>query len=1719
MGIKTQTRKQAKPVTAWLPGFEPEGFLAENPLQGLASFAPDVTPTPVAVVSAAVVHAVMSQVPTAQDAFRMTDILKLNAEGEAVSVEATTPAVLEEVSVASVKSWPTFDPSRYTPGSNVQSRIAQNIRAIELLLELRKQPRPLTDDDRHTLLAYCGWGGAARMFEEHPGNSHEEQRQKLAGMVTPHEYASARASTTSAYFTEPSLIDVIWKMIRRLGFNGGKVIEPAAGTGLFLAHMPHDIAVNSDITAVEMDTLTAGILDKVFAEQGVKVHCSPIEKAPVPDGYYDLAVSNVPFGEHRSLETRKVGYADYSIHNYVIAKSIDLVRPGGLVVVITSSFTMESERKSHRDWINSQAELLGAFRLPDNAFKKSAATQVVTDILVLKKRNQPQFTATCQWAVQVQAPEALLRPGQALKVYSQPYRRDVDRHVPINEWYVKHPLNVLGQLVLETAQYGRTVVNTVASGDVDALTDRLDALVDTLPSDAYRPVVKAKEAEAAPVFEQVAATHAVKPGAYVLHKGRICMGQDTMNWIDVDDAFKGKARERIIGMIGVREVTRRLIDQQVQSDDDVAFKGLQSELNIKYDAFVAKHGNVHDTANFRVFRNDPDCPLLLSLEVFDEDADVYRKADIFSKRTAGRRQPPERADNVKDAMLISMGVYGRIHVGDMSKRLGVTPSEVVKGLKDEGLAYVDPADDRWKPADEYLSGHIRKKIAVAEAAGKAFERNVQALTNVLPKDLGPGEVEVRLGAPWVPISIVHRFACELVEIKDGTDLCVTYNEAGSTWGVTSSGHGDMKYLGNRVLNTSKWGTNDRCALRLIEAALNQVPPKITYTDIDDRTRVDKPRTMAAREKMEAIRHEFKAWAYRDPDRRDELLKIYNAEFNQIVDRQYDGSHLVLYGMSKVIVPYQHQLDAIWRIVSGGNCLLAHVVGAGKTFTMIAAAMEMRRLGKAHKPLIITPNHLLTQVAGDCVRFYPNAKILMASKDDLHGDKRMEFCARIASGSWDAVVMTQSTFERLPTGPEKTQRFMDELLAEVRSNLLKAEESKAKRTIKQCEKMLKSLEAKVTRALNEDGKDDLVFFESLGIDYIFLDEAHSVKNLMRVSKMPSIAGLSNASSNRAFDAWVKTSLIMAERGGQEGVCYSTATPISNSLAEMYTMQKFLQPETLKQHGLYEFDAWSATFGESVTSMEISPDGGGYRLATRYSRFTNVPEMMALFKQVADIRTRAMVKLPTPDIRSGKPIAICSPASDSLLEYTATLVERAEAIRSGLVKPEEDNMLAVTGCGRKAALDMRLVDPTLPFDPKGKVAQAVENIMRIWLETADQRGTQLVFCDLSTPSKVGFSVYNDLRQRLIDAGMPASEIEFIHDHDSDMAKDKLFRAVRSGRVRVLMGSTSKLGTGTNVQKRLKCVHQLDAPWRPSDVEQRDGRGLRAGNMWGEIELLRYVTEKSFDSYIWSLLETKAKFIDQVFSGSGLRSVEDLAMGALTFAEIKAIASGNPLVLEKATVDADVMKLTTLKSQWEQDRWAMGNRARSNAELIQTIEQSMGAVEADAAQIAAEIDGSDPFKPVGGWSDAAKMQSSIEGRIGAEIWFASKTFTGYGTKEVGTIGGMSLLFVRGHSVDVVLKSNRLGGPSYVVRRAGRLNDVFDTGAAVLSEIRGLIDEPRSRVDRLARMKRDIEDINAACGSGFEHEERLAQLVLRQREIEAALDLDKDEAGVEAVASTETA
>jgi len=1160
MGI-SQNVSTSNRASVWLDGFSIDDFMAP------------FAKTEIAVVTSAVakVDFEMEASITAGPSFTTEEASEQSFAMDAALQEwaATSNNLTDWTERKPV--WPKIDPMDYKPNLSTEARIVDNLTAVKLLRELQNTKREVTNDDRAVLLKYCGWGGLARLFAPDGSSRHRlaDQRDELAALTSESEFTSMQASITSAYFTDPVVVSAVWKIVEQLGFQGGRVLEPTAGVGHFLAGMPAELAMKSEISAVELDTISAGMLEASFAPLGVQVHASALEKARLPVAFYDLIIGNVPFGDHRSLDVSVAGYANWSIHNWVLGKSVDLVRPGGLIVLITSKHSLDSKTDSHRKWLSAHAELVAAYRLPTMAFRSQANTDAVTDIVVLKRRETPDYRAT-GWIDLGKATPEMLKQGQELMKDGHQYGHRIERDRSINSYYVRNPENVLGRLVFESTQYGETL-NPVFIGTLDELNDLLQKRIETLPTNVFKARAEDTYAEERTGMQRYQSESFIAPGTMVEKNGRICVSEGD-ELLDIDALFTGTARKRLLGMMEVRSSAVAVIEFQARSQDDVELRHLQTVLNGTYDAYVASYGYLCESANARLMRSDPAWPLMLALEIWDEENGKAVKADIFFKRTVGHRKAPDKVDNVKDAMLISLAEYGKIVLSDIAKRTGKPVIQVVKDFAADAIAFRDPELSRWVPADEYLCGHIREKISAAKAAGPAYAANVPALEAVLPKDLAPSEVEARLGAPWIPVDVIGQFACDLVGAKKD-DVNAEFEAQSATWSLKHTGW-RVESVGDHVLQTSKWGTGKRCALTLLEGALNQQPPTITV-EIDGKRVVDRMATLAAREKWQSIRDHFRKWIYQDPARCERLLRIYNDTFNQIVNRKFDGSHLLLPGMSEAVVPYGHQKDAIWRIVVNGNTLLAHCVGAGKTLVMCAAAMELRRLGKAVKPLHVVPNHCLEQYCAEFLRLYPQAKVLMASKDDLYGVNRKTFANRVACGDYDSVVMTQSNFERLMLSPSLQQEFITKLLSEARVAERLSKDAGTKRSLKEIEKRMKDLEARLERLSAAGNKDaDSIWFDELGVDYVFADEAHAYKNMPRISKMPRMAGLANVSSQRAFDVFMKTRVIMEQHGGrEEGVVFATATPLSNSLAELHTMQVFLQPFTLKKLGLYEFDAWS------------------------------------------------------------------------------------------------------------------------------------------------------------------------------------------------------------------------------------------------------------------------------------------------------------------------------------------------------------------------------------------------------------------------------------------------------------------------------------------------------------------------------------------------------------------
>jgi len=1596
--------------------------------------------------------------------------------------DSSKPSVVSPiVFTADAHSWATARISRalFSDLKGEVTKFEANVKAIELLRKLEMTDGIPASQERDVLNRYTGWGGIPGAFNVKQSEPAWVRRaEMLQGMLGEAEYNSARDSTPNAHYTSINVIEAMWAMVQRMGFSGGRVLEPAAGVGYFLGGMPTEIAERSEITAIELDNVSARILKALYNPYGVNVIESAFERTRLPEGFFDLAIGNIPFGNYKVPEMRNVTYQNFLIHDYFFAKALDLVRPGGLVVFITSSGTFDKNDESVRQYLASKSDLVTAVRLPEVTFKAIANTRVTTDIVVLRKRDKLS-SGKKPWMDIVQIHNDSPLYGEEVRSYYPDWR------MRANEYFVKHhPELVIGKLKLIDNGYEKSV-GCFFEGDLDK---ELAARVSMIEKDVYSDRLRSEKSSSRPPVTLIPTDDRI--GFRVIEDQIWESDGSRLTLVEVG----GTKAARIRGLIEIRDTVRALAEAQPVTEDDSALVPLRERLSSVYDAFVKKHGYIHDKANRTVFRQDADWPLLLSLESVDEEEGIVTKTDIFTRRTVGVTKRLVRASSAEEALMATLAETGAIDAIRLGDLLGKPSNAVLRELRERGAVFIDPESGRWETSDAYLSGNVRKKLTVAEASGEKYRDNVTALKAVIPPDLAPYEIGARIGSTWIPTSDYEAFLRETFE--DDEALLVAFNSVAGTGSVASS------WRVNRcVAATQTFGTSRIGAIELFEQALNQQVPTIYDYDPlrSDKRIVNRDETLAAREKQQELKDHFVKWLWADDARAQRLVRIYNDEFNNLVDRKYDGSHLVLPGFSDCVVLANHQKNAIWRmVVSGRNTLLAHPVGAGKTLEMICASMEMRRLGKARKPCHVVPNHILEQYTAEFLRAYPSAKVLMATKEDFVSDSRRELLSRIATGDWDAVILTLTMFERIALSDEQMKRFISDEILTIQAELNQYKrEDRSNKIVKELARAKKQWEARLTKLSRKDKKDDVLTFDDLGIDQLFMDEAHFFKNLYRHSKMNRIAGLPNSNSERAFDLFVKIRYLMQKREDGAGVVFATATPIANSMAEAWVMQRYLQPQTLMAYMIDSFDTWAGSFGEAVTALEVAPDGSGYRMNTRFARFINLPELLAIFRQVADIRTKESLNLPTPKVRRE---TVTAKASVALKKYVKVLVERAENIRNGYVDSHEDNMLSVTNDGRKAALDIRLVDPESEEEPGSKVELCAQNIHRIWSSNSERRATQLVFCDLSTPQADGrFNVYGELKNKLIELGVHAAEVAFIHDYDTDAAKAKLFKDVREGRIRVLLGSTWKMGIGTNVQTRLVALHHLDAPWRPADIEQREGRIERQGNLNEEVFIFRYVTEGSFDTYLWQTLETKAKFIAQVMHGdTGIRSAEEIELAALSYAEVKALASGNPMVLEKAGVDAEIAKLAVLKSHWDQQQWANRQEIASLPTRISGLERQIEAYKADIAA-RTDVSGTNFSIMVNGETFTDRKQA------GSALLKSIKSIHLNETRSIGAFGGFELL--------VRTLNRHTDGKFFVLR--GKLEHDTPT----VNTLEGAVTQLESKLISLDKdldtSRRQLEmavnrlnDLKYEVTRTFGQMDRLNWLRNRQREIEEELDISKGDA-----------
>ena len=1418
-----------------------------------------------------------------------------------------------------------------------KQKYARNIEAIRTLFKLEEEHRGATAEEQQVLSQYVGWGGLADAFDSGK-DSWAKEYVELKGLLSEDEYAAARSSTLNAHYTSPTVIRGIYDAVERMGFRSGNILEPSLGVGNFFGMLPDSMA-DSRLYGVELDSITGRIAKMLYPQADITV--AGFETTDRRD-FYDLAVGNVPFGQYK-VNDKAYNKLGFSIHNYFFAKAIDQVRPGGVVAFVTSRYTMDSKDSTARKHMAERADLLGAIRLPNNAFRANAGTDVVSDIIFLQKRDRPADIEP-DW----------VQLGKTEDGFA------------INQYFVDHPEMVLGELTTESTQYGREEL-TVAPIEGTSLADQLAEAVQHIEGQYTAAEVDAPDiAEEEATRRTLPADPEVKNFSYTVVDGEVFYRENSvMTQVELSDTAKG----RVTGMVELRQIVNELIQQQLNDFPDEDIKATQERLNAAYDAFTAQYGLLNDRKNGRLFEQDSSYYLLCSLENLDEQGQLKSKAAMFTKRTIRPERTVTSVDTPSEALAVSIGEHGKVDLPYMAELLG-TPGEYGRITTElSGVIFKDPAADPtdpeagWQMADEYLSGDVRAKLRMAQFAAETnpeFAVNVTALEKAQPRELEASEIDVRLGATWLDPDIIQKFMTETFQIPYYLRhaVKVRYSPYTAEWrveGKTATGRSD-------IISSETYGTSRANAYKILEETLNLKDVRI-YDTIEDaegkpKRVLNKRETMLAQQKQQVIKDAFANWVWQDPQRRIALVKQYNELFNSTRPREYDGSHIKFVGMNPEITLREHQRNAIAHVLYGGNTLLAHEVGAGKTYEMAASAMEAKRLGLCQKSLFVVPNHLTEQWASDFLNLYPNAKLLVARRKDFETANRKKFCARIATGDYDAVIIGHSQFERIPLSFERQERIIQEQIYETLAaiNELKVHAGE-NFSIKQMEKTRKTLETKLEKLRSDERKDDVITFEQLGVDRLFVDESHFYKNLFLTTKMRNVAGLSTSEAQKSSDMFGKCRYLDEITGGR-GVVFATGTPVSNSMTELYTVMRYLQYSTLQQKKLTHFDCWASTFGETTTAIELAPEGTGYRARTRFAKFFNLPELMSMFKEVADIKTSDQLHLPVP---VAKFETVVAKPSEIQKEMVQELSKRAADIHSGIVDASVDNMLCVTNDGRKIGLDVRLMNPMLPDDPNSKLNVCVQNVLKIWEEGKDQKLTQLLFCDLSTPKNDGnFNVYDDIRKKLVAAGVPENEIEFIHNADTEAKKAALFSKVRSGDVRVLLGSTAKMGAGTNVQSRLVAVHHLDVGWKPSDMTQRNGRIIRQGNMNKEVKVFNYVTEGTFDSYLFQTLENKQRFISQIMtSKSPVRSCEDVDEQALSYAEIKALCAGNPLIKEKMDLDVQVAKLKVLKADHQSQKFRLQDKLLTKFPAdIQETNAHIAGLKADAQLAAAHPQGKEEF-----------------------------------------------------------------------------------------------------------------------------------------------------------------
>ena len=1543
-----------------------------------------------------------------------------------------------------------------------KTKYAFNIAAIQTLKQIEAEGRQARPDEQEILSRYVGWGGLPQAFDAENA-SWQKEYQQLKSLLTDEEYAAARGSTLNAHYTSPVVIRAMYEALDSMGFQDGNVLEPACGVGNFFGMLPEAMQ-SSKLYGVELDSITGRMARQLYPD--VRIEITGFEKTNRKD-FFDVAVGNVPFGNYKVADRAFDKYG-FLIHDYFLAKTLEQVRPGGVIAFITSKGTMDKASPDVRRYIAQRAELLGAIRLPNNAFKANAGTEVTSDILFLQKREHP-IDIEPDW----------IHLGQTAD------------GIPVNSYFVDHPDMMLGRMQWDKSMYGNEKETTCEPIPGADLAQQLHAAVRNIDGEYKRIELSEMDINEG---RTIPADPDVRNFSYALVNGQVYYRE---NSVMIRPVLNQTTQERIKGMIELRDCVRKLIDLQLTDGSDAEIRAQQAELGRLYDAFSAEYGIINGKANGRAFEGDSSYYLLCSLEILDEDRKLKRKADIFSKRTIRRRKPVTQVDTASEALAVSIGERAKVDLPFMARLTGKAEDEIVADL--QGVIFLDPLEQTWQTADEYLSGNVRAKLRVAQTAAESdssFAVNVEALQAAQPKDLDASEIDVRLGTTWVDKAYIQRFMIELLGIPyyEQRRIHVNYAPQTAEWSIDGK-----SLLSENVNNHMKYGTRRAPALKILEDTLNLRDTRVYDVVQDENGRekreLNQKETTIAQQKQQAIKDAFHDWVWKDPTRRHELVTRYNELFNSTRPREYDGSHIVFDGMNPEITLREHQRTAIAHVLYGGNTLLAHQVGAGKTFEMVAAAMESKRLGLCQKSMFVVPNHLTEQWASEFLRLYPSANILVTTKKDFEKAKRKQFCARIATGDYDAVIIGHSQFEKIPISQERQERLLREQIDEIAAGIEEMERENGERfTIKRMEATRKSLEARLEKLKADEKKDDVVTFEELGVDRLFVDEAHAFKNGFLATKMRNVAGIATSESQKSTDMFLKCRY-MDELTGGRGVIFATGTPVSNSMTELYTMQRYLQYGTLEKMGLIHFDAWASTFGETVTAIELAPEGTGYRARTRFAKFFNLPELMAMFKEVADIKTADQLHLPVPNAHYETMAVKPSVYQEEMVE---ALSERASKVHSGAIDPKEDNMLRITSDGRKLGLDQRLMNPLLPDEPGSKVNACVENILRIYKEGDAQKLTQLVFCDLSTPHGDGsFNVYDDIRDKLVASGIPKEEIQFIHDADTEIKKKDLFAKVRSGQVRILFGSTQKLGAGTNVQDRLIALHDLDAPWRPGDLEQRAGRIVRQGNMNPDVHIYRYVTEKSFDSYLWQTIENKQRFISQIMSSkSPVRACDDVDEAALSYAEIKALCAGDPRIKEKMNLDVEVAKLRLMKADYQSNQFKLEDQIlKQYPEEIRQAQEWTKGYRADMALLEAH-----PLPKDGFVGMAIKGKRIADKEAAGKMLLEACRLSPH-DMELGEYRGMKMT-VDYDSYRQEVKLILRGEMSHTVTMG---TDVYGNLTRIENALANMPQKLEKAEERIAELERQTEQAKAELGKPFAQEKELEAKAARLAELNAALNIDE--------------